>query len=68
VQPLHPYACPVTQWTSNQSPAAFSEIREYFKLRGDFQAAAALKSGFCNSETFSNAKAPRRGGFFAAMA
>jgi hypothetical protein len=35
VQPLHPYACPVTQWTSNRSPAAFSEIREYFKLRGE---------------------------------
>ena len=29
------YACPVTQWTSNRSPAAFSEIREYFKLRGE---------------------------------
>ena len=30
VQPLHssPSTRPVTQWTSNQSPAVFSEIRE----------------------------------------
>jgi hypothetical protein len=36
--------------------------------RGGFQPAAALKSGFCNSETFSNAKSAASAGFFAAMA
>ena len=65
VQPLHPplYACPVTQATSNRSPAAFSEIREYFKLRGgDFQPVAALKTRICNSETIVEFKKRRVGG------
>ena len=68
VQPLHPYACPVTQWTSNRSPAAFSEIREYFKLRGEiFSLLLLLKSGFCNSETLSNGKSPTSARFFTAQ-
>ena len=28
-------ACPATQSTSDESPASFSEIREYFKLQAE---------------------------------
>ena len=53
----------ITQSTSNQSPASFSEIREYFKFRaGIFSLAAALKTGICISETVVEFKKRRVGG------
>ena len=56
-------ADPVTQSTSNLSPPAFSQIREYFKLRAEiFSPAAALKTRICNSETIVEFKKRRVGG------
>jgi hypothetical protein len=64
-----PGACRITRWTSNQSPAAFSEIREYFKLRGEISALRLRRRfEFATQRLLSNSKSAALAGFFAAMA
>lgn len=57
----------VTQSTSNQSPASFSEIREYFKFWAEiFSLPLRLRLEFVTQRQLSNSKSAGSAGFFAA--
>ena len=62
-------ACSATQSTSNESPAAFSEIREYFKLRAEiFNLLSCSRLEFVTQRQSSNLNCAALAGFFAASA
>jgi hypothetical protein len=58
-----------TQSTSDQSPASFSEIREYFKFRAEiFSLLQRRRLEFVTQRQLSNLKSAALAGFFAASA